>query len=396
MLYYDVGILFIWISIGMIVVAPFTPKIILQYKPNLVQYSASWFFVIVRMSYILLAFVPEEFLKVTGCAIFFLVGIAACLSETASTAWALMSVGKEDRHKAMAVMVSLRSSASILGPLVGGLLYEFGGYPLPFIISGIAFASYLVWKRHDILENGPPENILESSEAGIILKHTPVLLCTWIQVMTLTQFMSGQSWWQPFMKDVYGFKPIVYGIMISFMGFSFIVPAAYAGTLTGTIGPKSTMAVGLLLWLFGFLFVGPSPLVSFLPQPDPSGSFTLSAAWVPVLGLVLILAGYAFLIVVISPMATNYAMDAGWALDEASAQNSMFMILGVGIALGVGPFGGAMMVQHFGVPVACTIIGLSPLVHIGLPLGLLAYWESTRTIHASSRIDPGYKEALLH
>jgi len=194
------------------------------------------------------------------------------------------------------------------------------------------------------------------------------------------------------MKDGYGIAPLFYGVMVSLCSFSFIIPASLAGKLNGMIGAKSTMLLGMCVWCFGILFIGPSPLLPFLPQPDPGGTFVWWAAWCPVLAFVSVICGFAFLIVTISPAATDYAVAAGWALSDASAQNAQLLVLGAGIAFGIGPLVGATLVQHFEVPVGCTIMGCFPFFYIALPLGLLALWERRAQSKCSSN---GVTEALL-
>jgi predicted MFS family arabinose efflux permease len=364
----DVGILFVFVSIGILLMAPFAPHVVTKYSPNAVQYYASWGFLCVRLSYLSLLYVPNGYIKPAGCACFFFVGLFTCLSETGSCTWTLMSVGAVDRQDAMGVMISLRSIAPFVALPTGGMLYDYGGYPAPFVASSAVFAVVLLVKRTEILDSPPPPEIKPIKNTGSILRNPLVAVTSWIMVMTFTQVQSCQVWWQPFMQKQYGFSSTWYGFTVATLCVSFLITGSCAGTLTEACGKKCSLGLGVASWVVGFLLIGPSPFLPFLPQPDHHWS----SAWVVVIGMLLCLVGYALLVVILSGMSTNYAVAAGWGLDDAAAQNGMLNVVGYGIAIGIGPFMGSEMVYHYEIPWTSTCLAFWPIFSIGIPLCILA------------------------
>ena len=45
-------------------------------------------------------------------------------------------LGKKHKAKALGIMESLFSFGMLAGPLIGGILYNFGGFYLPFVVIG--------------------------------------------------------------------------------------------------------------------------------------------------------------------------------------------------------------------------------------------------------------------
>jgi MFS family permease len=84
----------------------------------------------------LLDFVEDK----TGFIVFsfiwkFLCGVGAGINSTSSFA-IIATHYKEDREKAIGMLEASSGVGLLLGPLIGSILYEIGGYTLPFIGTG--------------------------------------------------------------------------------------------------------------------------------------------------------------------------------------------------------------------------------------------------------------------
>ncbi len=71
----------------------------------------------------------------------FICGIGAGINSTSSFA-IIATHYKKDREKAIGMMEASSGIGLLLGPIFGSVLYELGGYILPFLATGKA-SSYL-------------------------------------------------------------------------------------------------------------------------------------------------------------------------------------------------------------------------------------------------------------
>jgi MFS family permease len=70
----------------------------------------------------------------------FLTGIGAGINSTASFA-IIAAHYKEDREKTIGMLQACAGLGLLLGPLFGGVLYELGGFIMPFFATGKKFCS---------------------------------------------------------------------------------------------------------------------------------------------------------------------------------------------------------------------------------------------------------------
>lgn len=70
-------------------------------------------------------------------------GLGSGLNSTASFA-IIASHYKQDREKMIGMLESSSGVGLLLGPLFGAILYQLGGYMLPFFAMGIIYIIYLL------------------------------------------------------------------------------------------------------------------------------------------------------------------------------------------------------------------------------------------------------------
>lgn len=66
----------------------------------------------------------------------FLCGLGAGINSTSSFA-IIATQYKKERVKAVGMLESAAGIGLLLGPFVGAILYSFGGYVLPFFVTGM-------------------------------------------------------------------------------------------------------------------------------------------------------------------------------------------------------------------------------------------------------------------
>lgn len=169
----------------------------------------------------------------------------------------------------------------MVGPAVGGALFEVGGFGLPFCAIGflILFSGMTV-----VLCLPPPEDQQQRLGSMLSLLKSPRVCVTSMVIFSGSCAMG-------FLHPTLSHHLETLGLSPAQVGLSFIVvPGIHAlmspvwGILIDkcNIASSVLMAGGALAGMLAFLFVGPSPLMYFLPQH----------LWCVIVGLVLF--GFTF------------------------------------------------------------------------------------------------------
>ena len=69
-------------------------------------------------------------------------GVGAGINSTSSMA-IVAAHYKDEREKAIGLIEASSGIGLLLGPFFGALLYQIGGYVLPFVTTGISFLHYI-------------------------------------------------------------------------------------------------------------------------------------------------------------------------------------------------------------------------------------------------------------
>merc|ERR1719291_1269837 len=80
---------------------------------------------------------PDSALFPVIFTLLLLVGFCYSFTEVCAFSWTLGSVGAKDRTTAMATMLGGRVLGALLGPAIGGILYNFAGLTVPFAVGFI-------------------------------------------------------------------------------------------------------------------------------------------------------------------------------------------------------------------------------------------------------------------
>jgi alpha-amylase len=175
------------------------------------------------------------------------------------------------KHVAMTLgtLEAFRLTSTLAGPAVGGLLYQVGCFPLPFFTSSMLLLLSFLAMRFSFSQTAINAIDQKRPERDI----SPwTLLClpgAWqMQCVILPSqltFTMLEPMWQLFLNEApFSLNSAgVGGFMISTLVILavFIVPMA---ELAAYIGYGNAFAIGACLSPFGYLFWGPSPLISGL------------------------------------------------------------------------------------------------------------------------------------
>ncbi|XP_053972738.1 MFS-type transporter SLC18B1-like [Hylaeus volcanicus] len=164
----------------------------------------------------------------------------------------------------------------IVGPTVGGALYQVGGYTTPFVVLGSALFVTAVATIF-ILPVHPNNNEATHSTGGMTraLKIPGVLVAMWSIIATSMSIGFLQATLEPHLRQ-FALSPIILGLMFVINGGTYAITAPAWGWLCDNhFHPKVATCAGCILVVIGFCLVGPAP---FIPYP--------TMIWMTICGLV--------------------------------------------------------------------------------------------------------------
>ncbi|KAG5883594.1 hypothetical protein JTB14_004788 [Gonioctena quinquepunctata] len=209
----------------------------------------------------------------------FIIRIVEALGNAAFLTASFAIIAKEFPDNIATTFASLETFFGlglIVGPTVGGALYQAGGYTLPFAVMGStlflsAILTAFVLPKHD------PEMDKEAGPSMLkALKIPGVLLSALSIVVTSMSIGFLQASLEPHLRSFH-LKPIFLGLMFIINGGVYAMVAPVFGWLCDKFcHPKVITVIGAVLVAAGFCLIGPAP---FIPVQ--------TTLWLTMFGLVL-------------------------------------------------------------------------------------------------------------
>ncbi|KAI1716240.1 major facilitator superfamily domain-containing protein [Ditylenchus destructor] len=145
------------------------------------------------------------------------------------------------------------------GPVIGGVLYEYGGFQLPFLVLGtlLIFATALSYYLVEEIDDEPSEDAM----GMLSMLKIPVI---WIMVFAVIICAISLSFFDPTLADhLSSFKlsTTMVGLMFLLCGGIYTATAPLWGLLLDKWSCSNyLMLFGSTATIFSMIFVGPSPL----------------------------------------------------------------------------------------------------------------------------------------
>jgi predicted MFS family arabinose efflux permease len=153
--------------------------------------------------------------------------------------------GPEDRGRVMGYVMSGTSVGVMIGPTIGGWLYEAGGIEMPFfVVAGMSLlcaAGFLLFVRveHEAHDDSP--SILA------VIRHADVARCAGLIVVIGTTFAMFEPVLPLYLASAFGFSPARIGLVFGASALaSAVMPFVY-GPLVPRFGARRMMVAGLVL-----------------------------------------------------------------------------------------------------------------------------------------------------
>ncbi|MDA1477331.1 MFS transporter [Bacillus changyiensis] len=176
----------------------------------------------------------------------FLQGVAASIPWTAGLSLLAENFPREERGKAMGTAMSSQAGGVLLGPLIGGWLYEWGGYQAPFFVAvGIALIAAIlsiVFLRS--VNDSRAENF---SSPFHVLRRKQVLMIVGVAVIGSAVFASIEPTLPIHLYEHLNLSPGVIGTMFIVVTLAYGLSAPLIGAFSTKFGYVKTMMVGVIL-----------------------------------------------------------------------------------------------------------------------------------------------------
>lgn len=255
---------------------------------------------------------------------------------------------------------ALRGVGSLLGPLLGGFLYDTGGFALPFQVAG-GTAALIGVGGFALLPRSSAGEAPGRSASIARLLHIPAVFAG--SAVMVSVAMIAISFLDPTLQPhlaqpPYRLQPTSVGALFTLSMVGYILASLASGPLARRVGDVKQLCAGVWCLALAYLLLGPSPL---LPALRPS--FPLAAT-----AMLLIGAGGAIAYTPTNNLSLRACEARGIAVNEASAALTAIVNMSFTVGCLIGPSLGGSLVQTAGFGGASTALGL---MLAALPFALL-------------------------
>lgn len=150
----------------------------------------------------------------------------------------------------------------IVGPTVGGALYQYGNFMTPFAVLGsMLFLSALM--TYFVLPEHPDREPDDRTGAKLIeaLKIPGVFLAALSIIVTSMSIGFLQATLEPHLRQFH-LRPMILGLMFVINGGTYALTAPFWGWLCDKyVPPKVITVLGCILLVVGFSLIGPAPFI---------------------------------------------------------------------------------------------------------------------------------------
>jgi len=215
------------------------------------------------VDWVLMALAPNLWWLAVGR----IIGGITSSSFTAVYAYLADIIPPEGRAKAYGLVGAAFSAGFIAGPALGGVLGEWGPRT-PFwvaaALSGIAF----LYGLFVLPESLPTERRMafawsRANPLGafrLLRRHAELTGLAWVYFLLYFAHHVFSAVFVLYAAHRYGFGPLETGLLLAFAGLlEMLVQIFLVGRVSGWLGDRRTMVVGLVLGAFGILGMGIAP-----------------------------------------------------------------------------------------------------------------------------------------
>jgi len=251
-----------------------------------------------------------------------------------------------------------RSLGYMLGPLLGGVLYDAGGFALPFLtVAGFMLvmlvllsavmrraaardASAAIVHSGDAIPEAPTITMWQLFKAPGVAAGLTVTFALFVVISSLDPTV------QPFLaQPPLRLSSATVGLFFLLVVVAYVILSVISGSIAARAGDLVSLNVALLITAVGLLFTGPSPLLYHALPALPQHSLPLIVASFATFG-----AGAGLTVAPTNNLMVSAANSRGISMDNAGDQLGTLSTLSYSLGATVGPLVGGVIVQTLGGP----------------------------------------------
>ncbi|MFN0071742.1 MAG: MFS transporter [Chloroflexota bacterium] len=336
-----ISVLFVVYSVALLIVTPFVGGLsdrIGRRQPMLVGLVG------LALATMLFAFATDYTQLVLARL---LQGVAAAITWSAGLAMIADAFDSESRGWAMGVAMAGVSAGSLLGPPVGGLLYELGGYQLPFLVAtALVLLDGVV---RFILIEAPVARLPPQTSFQSLLGDPTARMIALVIVISAGGLGVLEPTLPLFLERELHTGAGTVGLLFAVATLTYTLTSPLSGRLVSRWGTLRPMTWGLVGLGAALMCIGYLPHIS------------AQALLLAVMGIA---SGLA-----ITPSLAGLAEVIDRGGDEAYGVAYALFNTAYAVGLVIGPLAGGVLTDALGFPRAMLIAGFFPLV-LGLKYSL--------------------------
>ncbi|WP_048601721.1 MFS transporter [Rubeoparvulum massiliense] len=191
----------------------------------------------------------------------FLQGVAGAAPWTAGLALLADIFPANKRGQVMGLAVSGLSAGTLLGAPLGGILYDWGGHYLPFLVVTVLTFFNLLATFFGVEE--PSRNtasIVKVGNQGEVklgqyLKSTPIILVSAIVLMAESVLTMIEPLYPPYLERTFSLSASTVGLIFGISTVGYSIASVISGRLTDRYNPQMNMVIGLIILALSLPFL---------------------------------------------------------------------------------------------------------------------------------------------
>ncbi|WP_019419064.1 MFS transporter [Paenibacillus sp. OSY-SE] len=185
-------------------------------------------------------------------------GVAAAATWTAGLALLADIFPPAARGKAMGYALSGQAAGMLLGPAIGGWLYQWGGYHLPFLVAaGLALVDGFL--RFLLLRDTEPAASARQASAQDmfqLIRRPKLLLISGVIVLGASLPSALEPTLPIHLQQVFSASPGLIGLLFAIPTVAYGVTSPLAGTFAYRWGAKRLIMIGLIITAIALPWIG--------------------------------------------------------------------------------------------------------------------------------------------
>jgi MFS family permease len=263
-----VGVIFAAFAAVSIVCSPFVGRLMSMHGKVWIYILGLLLVSVSTISFSVASLLPAGAPFAAWClAMRILQGLGAALEETAAYA-IIADIDSENVSFFLGITEISTGLGYMVGPPVGGLLFSFGGFAMPFLLHGTALlpAAALIYLR-------VPSDAHRAGKEDADARDIPMsklVASPQVMVIAIASMLanSDYAFLEPTLGDHSTYhnlasSPRTVGMLFSVASVVYTLSCPLIGMLANRsrFGPRPIIVSGMLAQLLGFLLIGPSPLL---------------------------------------------------------------------------------------------------------------------------------------